>query len=553
MENPVQQVIVLAPGGLESPAQGFIAQHLPGVSAQLVLFHPGDIREALSSIGALIRKRVSRVIVLARDVELQRSLTYLLAAALVIPAGQRDLIETSWQRQETITWRRFLGRDLWIWGLGVVLRHFMLSSQQIKINWFQKRFPKTKEAGRGLLGGMSKRVLYLKTDMDRIAAGGSVGHVAGVADAFAKLGHRLFFVSPFELLGIDVQRTPCYVLRPCILWRDLHINYIEASYNRIGRRLMGIISQERPSLIYQRYARNSYLGVILARRFNLPFILEYNGSFVWMEKHWEQTGSPLIQMIEKVELLNFQAADLIVVVSQAMLDELVERGVDAKKILVNPNGVDPEKFSPQIDGEAVRNKYGVNGKTVVGFIGTFGPWHGADVLAKAIPEVIRKHPDAHFLFIGDGAGLPRVRRLISDASTDGFVTFTGMVPQDRAAEYLAACDLLASPHVPNPDGTPFFGSPTKLFEYMAMGKGIVASDLDQIGKVLEHGRTALLVFPGDESALAEALCSLIADRELAVRLGTAARREVVKNYTWNENVERVLNALDQQFSSSSDE
>ena len=74
---------------------------------------------------------------------------------------------------------------------------------------------------------------------------------------------------------------------------------------------------------------------------------------------------------------------------------------------------------------------------------------------------------------------------------------------------MAACDLLASPHVPNSDGTPFFGSPTKLFEYMAMGKGIIASDLDQIGEVLEHDHTAWMVKPGDAESLMLGLKTMI--------------------------------------------
>src|SRR5207237_125725 len=96
-----------------------------------------------------------------------------------------------------------------------------------------------------------------------------------------------------------------------------------------------------------------------------------------------------------------------------------------------------------------------------------------------------------------------------------------LVPQDDGPEHLAAADLLVSPHVTNPDGTPFFGSPTKLFEYMAMGRPIVASDLEQIGQTLEHGRTAWLVPPGDVEALADAM----ARRAAAGRIGpTAATR-----------------------------
>jgi glycosyltransferase involved in cell wall biosynthesis len=103
--------------------------------------------------------------------------------------------------------------------------------------------------------------------------------------------------------------------------------------------------------------------------------------------------------------------------------------------------------------------------------------------------------------------------------------------------------VLASPHVPNPDGSPFFGSPTKLFEYMAMGKAIVASNLEQIGEVLDHGRTAWLVTPGDVEQLADGIRRLALDPTLRRVLGDAARREVVDQYTWRQHTRRTIGRL----------
>ena len=123
---------------------------------------------------------------------------------------------------------------------------------------------------------------------------------------------------------------------------------------------------------------------------------------------------------------------------------------------------------------------------------------------------------------------------------------TGLVPQACGPMHLAACDVLASPHVPNSDGTPFFGSPTKLFEYMAMGKGIVASHLDQIGEVLAHEQTAWMVEPGDVQSLWRGLKRLIDDAPLRSRLGAEARREVLAKYTWREHTRRIIEALKQR-------
>src|SRR5207342_2849964 len=160
------------------------------------------------------------------------------------------------------------------------------------------------------------------------------------------------------------------------------------------------------------------------------------------------------------------------------------------------------------------------------FVGTFGQWHGADVLARAIRRMCdtdaewMRRSKLRFVLVGDGLKMPLVREILGDVC-DPFVTLTGLVPQADAPAYLAASDLLLSPHVANADGSRFFGSPTKLFEYMAMGKAIVASDLDQIGDVLKHGETAWMVPPADVGALTDGMDRLVRDPALRGALGAA--------------------------------
>src|SRR6185436_10994869 len=98
----------------------------------------------------------------------------------------------------------------------------------------------------------------------------------------------------------------------------------------------------RPAFVYQRYSLNNYAGIRIARRHRVPFVLEYNGSEIWMGRHW---GRALKHeaLSRRIEQLNLSSADLIVVVSRAMRDEIVARGVDPASAFVNPNGVDPER------------------------------------------------------------------------------------------------------------------------------------------------------------------------------------------------------------------
>ncbi len=395
--------------------------------------------------------------------------------------------------------------------------------------------------------------VYLRTDLSfGIRAGGSVGHTAGV------LNELDAFTGPVILLTTDDIPT----LRPNVgvhhvapleaFWnfKELPTFLLNAAFDAAGGRLL---HDREIAFIYQRYSLNNYAGIRLAHRYGVPFVLEYNGSEVWVSRHW---GRPLQyeHLSERIERLNLSSADLIVVVSRALADEIVRRGVDASRVLVNPNGVDPERYRPDLDGRAVRTKYGLGDSTVVGFIGTFGPWHGAEVLARAFVTLSQRDAQLartlRLLMIGDGATLPRVRRILADGGALHSVVFTGLVPQEQGPEYLAACDVLVSPHVPNVDGTPFFGSPTKLFEYMAMGKGIVASNLDQIGEVLEHGRTAWLVPPGDAAALGAGLRRLIVDRSLRSVLGAEARWKVLSQHTWHQHTKRTIDRLQEVMGSA---
>lgn len=387
---------------------------------------------------------------------------------------------------------------------------------------------------------------YLRTDLvPGLQCGGSVGHIAGVLNNLD------------QFCG-----SPCFITTDKIptVRDDLVINIIEPENKFWGFqelpelyfnekcfvRSCRILDNQPLAFIYQRYALYNYTGVQLSTRYSVPFVLEYNGSAVWIAKNWGQSLK-YERLGERIELYNLRMADLVVVVSKPLLHDLVSLGIDQDKILVNPNGVEPQRYSPDVSGEPVIEKYALQGKKVIGFIGTFGKWHGAERLVDAIAHLINKHPEykneIRVLLVGDGDMAALVREKISTNSLEEICILTGLVPQAEGPGYLAACDVLVSPHVPNPDGSPFFGSPTKLFEYMAMGKGIVASKLDQIADILSHNETAWLVKPGDEESLMLGIKTLLDDPGLSDRLGRAAREEAVKQYTWKHHTGRIIEKL----------
>ena len=390
--------------------------------------------------------------------------------------------------------------------------------------------------------------VYLRTDLSfGVRAGGSVGHIAGVLNQFVGVGARPILITTSDVPTLSPEVEVHNVTVPEAFWNFQELPTFVLNDASAEQAIVAIAG--RPvSLVYQRYSLNNFAGLRLARRFGVPLVLEYNGSEIWMSRHW---GRPLANepLSDRIERLNLRAASLVVVVSRAMKEEILARGADERRVLVNPNGVDAERYRPDVNGSPVRARYGLDGSVVLGFIGTFGPWHGAEMLARAYVRLRALHPlqarRVRLLMIGAGARMAEVRRILAEGAALEATSFTGLVPQEEGPAHLAACDVLISPHVPNPDGTPFFGSPTKLFEYMAMGRGIVASNLDQIGEVLEHNRTALLVPPGDPDALASAVARLSEDHKLRESLGAEARRVVLEQHTWRAHTQRTIDCLTQ--------
>lgn len=394
----------------------------------------------------------------------------------------------------------------------------------------------------------SPSVLFLRTDhWFNITSGGSVGHLSGVIHGFRALGNKTRVVSTDNLAGVESDED-FYLCEPHYrLGRNIP-NLPELLFNdQIDSFISSHWAAWTPSVIYQRCSLGNYAGVLLKAAHSVPLIIEYNGSFPWVARHWEKRRLFHERLLTDIELLNLKAADVIVVVSEPLRQEVVGRGIPADKILVNPNGVNHDAYSPAVDGSSVRKKYGFGNKTVIGFIGTFGKWHGAEVLAEAFGRLLKTYSalrdSTRLLMIGDGVTMPLVKDTLAKYNVADVCILTGRVPQEEGPQYLAACDILASPHVPNPDGTPFFGSPTKLFEYMAMGKAIIASNLDQIGEILEHEKTALMVKPGDPESLMLGLKRLMEDRQLRERLGKAAREEAVAKHTWEEHTRRIVEKL----------
>lgn len=397
------------------------------------------------------------------------------------------------------------------------------------------------------------RVAYIRTQFwFGLKSGGSVGHTLGVLNGFRENGCKIKIISNERFLGVDdfdYLAIEPKLKKPAWVGELLYNFYAKEKFKKE-------ISKFQPDFIYHRYTGCTFFVAKTAKELNIPLILEFNSFDTWKMKHWGKSKSCFKEFIKKyslrnvvewIEKYNLESIFLIVTVSRRLRTDLLKIGIPEGRILVNPNGVDPEKFNPEtIKNEKctkLKEKLEIgNSKIIVGFSGTFGPWHGIPQLTRAINRISKDQlfPGICFLLIGDG---PLKADMEEQLSKYRNVMFTGEVSYLEIQYYLAICDILVSPHNPQVDGREFFGSPTKLFEYMAMGKAIVASRLGQIGRVLKDGETAILVEPGNIGKLVDGILKLVKDGHLREKLGDKAREEVVKNHTWQKNVERLITKL----------
>jgi glycosyltransferase involved in cell wall biosynthesis len=230
-------------------------------------------------------------------------------------------------------------------------------------------------------------------------------------------------------------------------------------------------------------------------------------------------------------------ADLTVAVSNHAAAMATEAGAEGDTVVVVPNGVDLDEIARAVAAEVPK---GGPGPPRIGWIGSFGPWHGAEVLVRALAVLAAK---AELVMVGDGVERRRCQQLADQLGVGSRIEWTGVLPHEEALRRLSACDILASPHIPLSD-RPFFGSPTKLFEYMGLGKPIVASRLEQLGEVLEDGRTAVLVDPGDPRQFAEGVMRVLQLPDRGEALGRAARAQAAAEHTWEHRAQAVLRRLD---------
>jgi glycosyltransferase involved in cell wall biosynthesis len=395
------------------------------------------------------------------------------------------------------------------------------------------------------------RIAYVSADFGIPVLGykGASVHVREMISALASAGHEVCLLTPNVGSGNALPDTiPVWSIAPDQIARGVRrlgkrlsarsrlpkeseeLLYNVALYREGAERM----ERFRPELIYERYSLFTFAGLSLARRFEVPHLLEVNAP-LRLERA-RTKGLVLDRVAARVERHVFGGSDGVFAVSTALRRYLVQRGASEAKSVVLPNGVDVDRFRVRPPDAAVRARLGVPAVgLVVGFAGSLKPWHGTDLLIEAFRPLASMHPDARLLIIGEGPEWEALHSKTRALGLERAVVFTGRIDHAEMPACLNAMDIAVAPYREVED---FYFSPLKLYEYMAAGLAVVASEVGEIGGLVQDGISGLLCPPSDAPSLSSRLLQLGEDAELRRRLGAAARAEA-RRHSWSNNARAI--------------
>lgn len=293
----------------------------------------------------------------------------------------------------------------------------------------------------------------------------------------------------------------------------------------------------------------TFAGFALSKLKRRPWIFELRD--LWPESIrtvGAMGDSKALDLLEKIELFLYRDASVVVALTPSFRDNLVRRGIPGSRIQVVTNGANTELFTPREKSRALLLKHGLQGKFVVGYIGTHGMAHGLESVVNALDRITDS--GIHFLFIGDGAKKKDVVRLAREKRLQN-VTFLDPVAKELVPEYMSLADVALVPLIKSDTFRTVI--PSKIFEAAAMHTPILLGVAGQAQELIESCGAGLCFEPEDEGDFLAKLSLLRSDTSLYARLqkGCATlatqydRRSLAKNlYEIMEEASRLNGPLD---------
>lgn len=313
----------------------------------------------------------------------------------------------------------------------------------------------------------------------------------------------------------------------------LNLAFFFAVYNEVKRD----IPRGQNDLFLVRYSLSNYFIMRYLHRSGYKVLLEVHGLAHIEEQEYGQTYMPTLyyMVLAYLEKRMLGWADEITTGSESSKKSVTALGIKEGRIHVVPNAVALDKFNHVTHPDKIVEKYHLENKIVIGFVGSFARYHGLEILLEIGRNLHKRHKNIIFLLVGrnvHGSDNP-AQKVLAEGLSHIF-RFTGEVPHFSVPLFIAVMDIAIIPDFN------VYGSPMKLFEYMAMRKAIVAPDAPPIREIIENGETGMLFERGNVAEAQKAIEKLIEHKELCHRLGQRAHKKVTELYTWEQRAEKIV-------------
>ena len=368
---------------------------------------------------------------------------------------------------------------------------------------------------------------------------GQAVHIEEMIQSLRSQGHQVMVVAPGQRDQAAEGSTSmggqvAWVGRlraalPKALYELMELGYSLVAYHR----LLSAARQFKPDLIYERYNLFLLAGVMLKRKLRLPLFVEVNAPLA-EERQLHGGGLGLPALARWAEAVVWRGADRVLPVTRVLAGHVAAVGVPAERIVVIPNGINEAHFAAAVSPDAAKQRLGLTGALVLGFTGFVRDWHGMDLVIRWMASAAAP-AHARLLVVGAGPAQAALEQLALALHLGDRVRFTGVIDRHAVPDHVAAFDIALQPAVVA------YASPLKLFEYLALGKAVVAPATPNIMEVLRDEENAVLFDPVQTGAFERALQRLATDAVLRQRVGQAARETILQQgLTWNGNARRVV-------------
>lgn len=223
-------------------------------------------------------------------------------------------------------------------------------------------------------------------------------------------------------------------------------------------------------------------------------------------------------------------ANAVVTICNALKQEVVSRQVDENKIYIVNNGVDSKELCSPLKDTTIKNDFNLKDKQIIGYIGTFQPYEGLDLLVKAMPEILYSVPNAHLLIVGSGGVENDLRNLTHDFNLDGHITFAGRIAHNEITSAYSIMKVLVYPR--RYTRTTALTTPLKPMEAMALEKPVIVSDVPAMLELVNPGITGFTFKAGSIEDLAKTCINALNNRLLCSNIATEAKHWVEKERQW---------------------